>query len=48
MYPDILQSASEIHDFEYIYVIMTYYEWIMSIFVYYLIVCHMQSIWHKV
>ena len=47
MYPDILQSASEIHVFKYIHDIMTYYEWTMRmLFVYYLNVCHMQSIWH--
>ena len=49
MYPDILQSASEIQDFKYIHDIMTYYQWTMRmLFVYFLNVCHMQSIWHKV
>ena len=49
MYPDILQSTSEIQDFKYIHDIMTYYQWTMRmLFVYFLNVCHMQSIWHKV
>ena len=49
MYPDILQSASEIQDFKYIHDIMTYHQWTMRmLFVYYLNVCHMQNIWHKV